>query len=213
MKLHHILPFFPVLFLLQTAHAQQELLLHQQNNLWHASALNPAFFPSEKRIAIGGPSYGLDAAHSGNVTYNDLLRKQGDRLVLDVGNAIGKLDPDNNVHYDQRFETVYLGVRFGSWYLQAGHAVRVNTAINYPKALAELYWYGNGPYIGQPLEIGFTANTATWNELHLGLGKRFGDKLTLGARAKFLSGVGALQTDDSRRQIRVLTDDADDPAW
>jgi hypothetical protein len=206
MKLHHILPFFPVLFLLQTAHAQQELLLHQQNNLWHASALNPAFFPSEKRIAIGGPSYGLDAAHSGNVTYNDLLRKQGDRLVLDVGNAIGKLDPDNNVHYDQRFETVSLGVRFGSWYLQAGHAVRVNTAINYPKALAELFWYGNGPYIGQPLEIGFTANTATWNELHLGLGKRFGDKLTLGARAKFLSGVGAMQTDDARRQIRVLTD-------
>ncbi|MBK9338201.1 MAG: hypothetical protein IPM98_17290 [Lewinellaceae bacterium] len=206
MKLHHILPVFLFLFHLQTAHAQQELLLHQQNGLWHASALNPAFFPSGKRVALGGPSYGLDAAHSGDVTYNDLLRKQGDRTFLDVGNAIGKLEPNNDVFYDQRFETVSLGLRLGAWYLQAGHAVRVNTAINYPKALAELFWYGNGPYVGQTLEIGFAVNTASWNELHLGIGRRFGDKLTLGARAKFLSGIGAMQTDDSRRQIRALTD-------
>ena len=205
MKAQHILPVF-FFFLFQQAHAQQELLLYQQSDLWHANATNPAFFPAEKRILLGGPSYGLDAAHSGNITYNDLLRKQGDRTILDIGNAIGKLEPNNDVHYDLRTETVSLGLRLGSWYLQAGHAVRTNTAINYPKALAELFWYGNGPYIGQTLEIGFTANTTNWNELHVGLGKRFGENLTIGARAKYLSGIGSFQTDDARRQIQVLTD-------
>jgi len=205
MKPHHILPLFLSLFALQTVFAQQELLLHQQSDLWHASAVNPAFFPKDKRFVIGGPSFGLDAAHSGNITYNDLLRESGDRTILDVGNAISKLEPNNDVYFDQRFETVSVGVRLGSWFVQAGHAIRVNTAINYPKALAELFWYGNGPYVGQTLEIGPAANTANWNELHLGLGKRFGDKLSIGARAKFLSGIGALQTDDNRRQVRALT--------
>ncbi len=205
MQKHHILPFFLSLFALQTAFAQQELLLHQQSDLWHANAVNPAFFPSEKRFVIGGPSFGLDAAHSGNVTYNDLLREQGDRTVLDVGNAISKLEPNNDVYFDQRFEIASAGVRLGSMFLQAGYAVRVNTAINYPKALAELFWYGNGPFVGQTLEIGPAVNTANWNELYLGLGKRFGENLTIGARAKFLSGIGALQSDENRRKISALT--------
>ncbi|MEQ1746038.1 MAG: DUF5723 family protein [Saprospiraceae bacterium] len=205
MKPHHILPLFLAFFFVQTARAQQELLLHQQNDLWHASALNPAFFPAEKRFVIGGPSFGLDAAHSGDITYDDLLREQGGRTVLDVGNAINKLQTNNEVYFDQRFETASVGVRMGSIFVQAGHAVRVNTSVNYPKALAELFWYGNGPYVGQTLEIGLAASTASWNELFLGIGKRFGDRLSIGARAKFLSGIGVLQTDDNRRQVRVTT--------
>lgn len=205
MKAHYILPLF-ALFFLQQAQAQQELMLHQQPGLWQANTLNPAFFPAEKRFFLGGPSYGLDAAHSGKVSYNDLLRRDGDRTILDIGSAIGKLEPSNDVRYDQRTETVLLGLRLGSWYLQGGHAVRTHTTVNYPRTLAELFWYGNAPYVGQTLEVGFAANTVRWNELHLGLGKRFGDRLTIGARAKFLSGINALRTDEARRQIRVRTD-------
>jgi len=190
-----------------SGNAQQELLLHQQPELWQSTATNPAFYPAEKRFFIGLPSFGLDAAHSGDITYNDLLRKEGDRTVLDFSNVIGQLEPDNEVHYDQRFETVTLGFRLpGNWYLQAGHAVRLNSTINYPKSLAELFWYGNAPYIGKTVQVGFSTTTFDWNEISLGLGRRFGDHLTLGARAKFLSGISSLKTDDAHRMLSVYTD-------
>lgn len=189
------------------AYAQQELLLHQQPGLWPANATNPAFFPEGKRFVIGLPSFGLDAGHSGDITYNDLLRKEGSRTILDIGQAINKLEPQNKGYYDQRFETVSLGLRLpGNWFLQAGHAVRLTAALEYPRALAELLWYGNAPYIGQTLEVGFAATTFDWNELNLGVSRRFGENLSLGARVKFLSGISALQTDDARRQVSVYTD-------
>ncbi|MBK6929635.1 MAG: hypothetical protein IPH12_01785 [Saprospirales bacterium] len=205
--------FFRYIFLIaiasfaREAGAQQELMLHQQTGLWQASATNPAFFPKDKRLMIGLPSFGLDAAHSGDITYNDLLRREGNRTILDLSKAIGKLEPENEGYYDQRFETVSLGLRLpAGFYLQAGHAVRINAVVNYPKALAELFWYGNAPYIGQTLNVGFSTTTFDWNELSLGLARRFGDRLTIGARAKFLSGISSLQTDDDHRLVSVYTD-------
>ena len=187
--------------------AQQELMLYQQPQLWHATATNPAFVFPDKKIAVGLPTYGLDAAHSGDITYNDLLRKDGDRTVLDLGQAIDKLEQDNEIFYDQRFELLSLGVRLpGDVFLQAGFATRINATINYPKSLAEMFWYGNAPYIGQTLEVGFSSNTFEWHELSFGLAHRFSKALTFGGRAKFLSGISSLQTDENRNYVSVYTD-------
>lgn len=187
--------------------AQQELMLHQQNQLWHATAVNPAFVFPDKKIAIGLPTFGLDAAHSGDITYNDLLSKQGDRTVLDLSKAIDKLEAENEVFYDQRFELLSLGFRLpGETFLQASYATRLTSTVNYPKSLAELFWYGNAPYIGQTLAVGFSSNTFEWHELSFGLAHRFGKSLTFGGRAKFLSGISALQTDENRNFVSVYTD-------
>lgn len=187
--------------------AQQELMLHQQSDLWHAASTNPAFFPAEKKIAIGLPNFGLDAAHSGEITYNDLLREEGGRTILDFSKAIEKLEAENEVFYDQRFELFSLGFRLpGEIYLQAGFATRLNATINYPKSLAELFWYGNAPYIGQTLNVGFSTNSFDWHEISFGLAHRFGKVLTFGGRAKFLSGISSLQTDDDHHAVSVYTD-------
>lgn len=190
-----------------SAFSQQELILYQQQaNVWQANALNPALFPKDKRMVLGLPSFGLDAAHSGDITYNDLLRRDGNRTILDLSKGLDKLEPENEGHYDQRFETVSLGLRLpGNWFLQASHAVRISAVLNYPKTLAELFWYGNAPYIGQTLDVGFATTTFDWNELSLGLGRRFGEKFSIGARAKFLSGISSLQTDDAHRKVSVYT--------
>lgn len=211
MSTNHISKYLSLLLLIvgmHTARAQQELMLHQQPDLWYATATNPAFFPAEKRIAIGLPSYGLDAGHSGDITYNDIFYKKGDRYILDLGKGIEKLKPENDAFYDQRFETVSLGFRLPGdrWYLQAGHAVRLHATVRYPKALAELFWNGNAPYIGQTLDVGFSTTTFDWNELSLGVAHRFGEALTIGARAKFLSGISSLKTDDDHRLVSVYTD-------
>lgn len=187
--------------------AQQEMMLHSMSNLWHSNSLNPAFFPVGKKIAIGLPAYSLDAAHSGDITYNDLLRKDGDRTIIDLGNVIDKLDPENEVYFDQRIETVSLGFRSGNdkWAFQFGHAILFNGWVKYPKSLAEVIWNGNAPYIGQTLEIGPQTDIFDWQEWSAGVSRRLGN-VSIGARVKYLTGVSALKTEDGHNTMRIYTD-------
>lgn len=191
-----------------TASAQQELSLYPFTDVWHSTSLNPAFFPENKHLAIGLPAFGVDAAHSGDVSYNDLFRRGADdRLILDLGQLIGRLDPENTVDYSQRVETVSLGLRLpGKFAVQVSHALRLNASFLYPRSLAELLWNGNGPYIGQTLNISMDADVYDWQELAIGLSKQIGS-VRVGARIKYLAGVSALKTDKEHRLATVKTDD------
>jgi hypothetical protein len=186
--------------------AQRELMLYQSADLWSANAVNPAFFPKDKKIVLGLPGFGVDAAHSGDVGYNDLFRREGDRRLIDLGRLVDRLEPENRVHYEHRFETVSLGIRLpAGLFLQAGHSVRLQTAATYPKTLAQLLWNGNGPYVGQTLDIAPNVEVFDFNELSLGLGWGT-ERLRLGGRLKYLSGISALRTDETRQQATVFTD-------
>ncbi len=184
-----------LLFLVGQVFGQQELMLHQSPaHIWHRNTLNPAVFPSEKRFAIGLPGLALDQQHSGDLSISDFIREDGDEKYIDLGQVIGKLDAENTFDLDQRIETVLLGARSGKWAFHLGHAIRYRGSLTYPTSLAELLWYGNGPYIGQTLNIAPTFNIFGWNELGLGVSREIG-KVRVGARAKYLAGIGAIASD------------------
>jgi opacity protein-like surface antigen len=195
------------LFLAANLSGQQALMLHSLPDLWHANSLNPAFFPEGKRIAVGLPAYTLDANHSGNVTYNDLFRQVDGNTVIDLGGAIEKLDPENKVRYDQRVETVSLGLRSKNdkWAFQFGHAIQQSGYVNYTKSLAQVLWNGNAPYLGETLEIGPKANIFDWHEWSVGVARRFG-KVDIGVRGKFLTGAGLVRSDENQNYMSVYTD-------
>jgi hypothetical protein len=199
--------FFFLLLFVNSLFAQRELMLYQSADLWSANAVNPAFFPKDKKIVLGLPGFGVDAAHSGDVGYNDLFRREGERRLIDLGQLIDRLEPENKVHYEHRFETVSLGVRLpAGLFLQAGHTVRLQTAATYPKTLAQLLWNGNGPYVGQTLDIAPNVEVFDFNELSLGLGWGT-ERLHLGGRLKYLSGISALRSDENRLLATAHTDD------
>jgi len=184
--------------------AQQEMMLNSLPDLWHSTTVNPAYFPKDKHFVIGLPGYSLDAAHTGSLTYNDIFIKDGDRTLLNFSKAIGALDPQNEVFFEQRIETVSLGLALGKWRLQAGHANRFSGVLNYPKSLPELIWNGNAPYIGQVVDVALQAKLFNWNEWSAGLSREFG-RLTIGARLKYLSGTSALKTDDDHHLATIYT--------
>ena len=190
-----------------SGYGQQELFLHQSPELWHSNSLNPSAFPKDKRIAIGLPSIGLDATHSGDIGYNDMIRRENGQTQIDFGSLIQELSPENDVYYAHRIETFSVGVRLPLG-LRAfiGHSLRLNTDAQYPKALPELLWNGNGPYIGQTLDIAPNVTVFDFQQLGLGLGFSFGN-IDVGARFNYLSGVSAIRTDDSRNLATVYTDD------
>lgn len=180
-------------------------MLHALPDVWHSTSTNPAFFPENKKFFIGLPGIGLDAAHSGDITYRDIFVKSGDRTIIDFGNVIDRLDFTNEAYFDQRNEVVNLGLRLpGKFFLQAGYANRLSGTITYPKALPELLWNGNGPYIGQTLEIGLETDVADWNEWSVGVAKQLGS-LTIGVRGKLLTGVSSLVTDPTHHFASVYT--------
>ncbi len=187
------------------AFAQQEMMLHSLSNLWHSNtSVNPAFFPENKHIVIGLPAYSIDAAHSGDITYNDIFRKDGDRTVVDFDNAISKLDPENTLHFDQRLETVSFGFRAGKWGIQAGHAIAFSGTLTYPKSLPDLIWNGNAARIGETVQFGPQADIADWHEWSVGVMRTIGP-LNIGVRAKYLSGISALRTEDDRHSMSLYT--------
>lgn len=186
--------------------AQQELMLYLSPETWHANTVNPALFLPEKNIFIGGPSLGLDAAHSGDIAYRDLLRREGKRSILDLSGAISKLQPENTLRIDQRNERALIGFRLGGWYLSGNWSQRTATTLTYTRALAELLWYGNGPFVGQLLDIGPSLSTIRWDELGVGLARSVGNRLCIGVRIKYLSGATMLLSDEARRKIQVFTE-------
>lgn len=198
--------FAAFLLLCYNIGAQQELLLHSMPDLWQSGSQNPALFPKNKKVAVGIAAFALDAYHSNKLSYNDIFVKSGDRTVVDFGNVLSQLEPENSVFLDQRIETIQLGFRLpGHWAVQAGHANRLSGKIDYPKTLPELIWYGNAPYIGQTVNFGPKANVFDWNEWSIGLSKQIGG-LSVGARLKLLSGISALRTDPDRATLSVYTD-------
>ncbi len=191
--------------IIQPVFAQQELLLHSSPEIWHSNATNPAFFPDEKKFVLGLPGQALDASHSGTITYGDVFINNGDKTLVDFGGIIDKLDPSNKIQFDQRTETVSLGVRLPfKLALQAGHAIRFSGAAVYPKSLPQLLWNGNGPYIGEELAIAPSANLARFNEWSLGLSRKLG-VVNVGARIKYLTGTNALSTDPVHSSASIYT--------
>ncbi|HNG90789.1 MAG TPA: DUF5723 family protein, partial [Saprospiraceae bacterium] len=185
--------------------AQQELMLSSLPDLWHSNTINPAFFPQEKRFAIGLPGLSLDAAHSGDIAYRDIFVKNGDQTEINFGNIISQLEPLNDLFIDQRVETVHAGLRLTKQLaVHAGHANRLTGTMTYPKTLPELIWNGNAPYIGQTVEIAPRATFFDWNEWVAGATLQIG-KVSLGGRFKYLSGAGSLSTDPSRQSASIYT--------
>jgi hypothetical protein len=204
MKYIH-LSLFIFLFLSQIISAQQELMLHQMPNIWHKNSLNPAWFPDDKHIAIGLPSLTLDQFHSGNISLNDFLIKQNGTNYYDLTKVLSKLETTNTFDIQERIETVSFGIKLAGWGLSIGHAIRFSGAVEYPKSMAQLLWEGNGKFIGQTVEIAPKINFWGCNELGLGISKKILNT-RVGLRVKYLSGIGAIRTDDAHSKASVYTD-------
>lgn len=205
-KLTLILSFLAGISTIKVA-AQQEMMLSHITESWQFNSISPSFFPEGKRVAIGLPALGLDAFHSGSLSYNDFFRKENGNNLIDLDQAIGQLEDENTIVYRQRIETASLGIRLpgkGKTALSLSHAIRINSNTTYQRELVQLLWQGNAQFIGQTIEVAPTTNTYNWHEVDLGISRKFGP-VRVGAKARYLMGVSALNTDANARSLSVYT--------
>jgi hypothetical protein len=183
--------------------SQQEIGLHFMRDVWQANQTNPAIV-SPAKITIGLASVRNNLLFDGP-TYNQIVSKQNGEPVIDIDRFIGYLNPENLIRDDLDFSTLSAAVRLGDLTLSLGHAVKYHAFFKYPKTLPQVVWQGNAQFVGQEVPLGNELQLTGYHELGLGAAYRFGN-ITLGAKAKFLSGIADTSTDPEHHDAFLYTD-------
>ncbi len=191
---------FPVL-----TYAQQDLSAHLMRRTWQSNRSNPALLPDAK-LTISLPGLHNDFFIE-NVTFGDLIREnsQGED-VLDVDHAITFLKDNNLIREHLDIETFGIGIRFGKIALMGGHALRFQAHMEYPKTLPQLIWQGNAQFIGETVGFGPDVKLNGYHEWSIGAAAELLPGLTVAGRAKFLSGVADVSTQNHRLELTTSDD-------
>jgi hypothetical protein len=193
------LPIYLFLLIAGTGlRAQADLSAHLLRDSWQAYHTNPAL-PAGGAISVSLPGFYNNLLVT-NLTFSDIVT---DNNTLDIDNAIAQLGASNILRENLDIETLGLGFRLGPLGLYVSHRLRFNAFFDYPDALPRLIWQGNAQFIGQTIDFAPDVDLLGYHELALGASFDLGDRLTIGARAKWLSGGASIET--SRRQLQLTT--------
>ncbi|MEM9259130.1 MAG: DUF5723 family protein [Bacteroidota bacterium] len=172
----------------------QDLTTPLLSDTWQATFSNPALYgQANSALTVGLPGVYNDLVAE-NVTYNELLLNENGRRVLDLGRLPGLLEERNVLRNDFSLETIGVGLKGDQLSLGLYHRVRVFGEVDYPKTLVQLAVEGNAQFIGQTVEIAPLGEATSFHEIGLGGSFAVTEKIHLGARIKYLSGIADLRT-------------------
>lgn len=183
--------------------AQDELGLHFMRDVWQSNQSNPAIF-SENKINVALPNLYFNIFHTG-AAFDNIVKKDGEgQSFFNVDDAINSMEADNFLKVNVRGESLGFAVQLKNvWQLSFQHGARFDAYINYPKEMAQLAWNGNAQFVGETIEFGPDIQISAYNEFAFGLARQLG-KLTVGAKAKILTGIADVST--SRTHASLYTD-------
>jgi hypothetical protein len=187
--------------------AQQDLTLYHMRSIPQSIYVNPAGIPTSK-VNIGLPAISsnyLSISNSG-FKWNDVVQKRADdSLVLNMNNLIGKLAKKNYFVAHANIDLLSLGIKVKKSYFTFNATEKINSTFTYPKGLIQLFWEGNGgDLLGQRASFdGIGYDFVHYREYALGIARPINDRLTIGGRAKYLTGFQNIWTKKS--QIGLTT--------
>lgn len=169
--------------------AQQEVGLHFMPRAWQSQQTNPAFF-NEKTLVFSLPAGHMQLGSTG-FSFDDVLKRdtQSDSLIFDLGGVIDQLDPENYLLFQSNIDLLTVGVKLLNLQLGASAGVRGRAFLYYPRSLAELAWEGNGGRVGETVSVAPDFQAFGYSEIAVSAAYRIKDKIQLGTRLKYLSGI------------------------
>ncbi|MEM6361899.1 MAG: DUF5723 family protein [Bacteroidota bacterium] len=174
--------------------AQTDLGLHFLPQVWQSQQTNPALL-SPFRVNIALPAPAVQVGHSGFKANSLLQPLPGtDSLVVNLDDAIASMAAQNYLRTNVRMDLLAVGLRFNNLQLSLSAAARAQVYAAYPRSLVELAWNGNAAFLGETLEVGPDLAAFAYSEIALGGAYRF-NKLTIGAKFKYLNGLMNVETE------------------
>ncbi|WP_289055754.1 DUF5723 family protein [Carboxylicivirga marina] len=178
--------------------AQQNLTLFLMHDVPQANYVNPAVSYQCKWI-VGFPGLSSVHANYNNSAFslNEGLRYDSsvDSSYFNFDQIIGNLNNTEIVQSTVHYTPLYAGFWVKNNWITLSISEKVTSYNTVPKAVAELAWYGNTPFVGREASIdGLRLNGMHFREYALGIARSVSDRLTLGMHAKLLFGKGSLYT-------------------
>ena len=185
--------------------AQTDLGSYFMSNTWAANQLNPSLADSAK-IQIHLPILSYHLYHSPKVSLDDIIYQNGNQNVLSLDAVLDKLEEENEFNSDLDIHTLGIGIRYNKFLLSLSHRIRFSTQLDYSEKLAQLIWNGNAQFIGETVEFGPALNVNSFHEIGLGIQHEISDKICVGAKLKYLSGIGSIVTNNSLASLYTSDD-------
>jgi len=204
-----ILLLLIVLLTNYTASAQQNFTLYNMEAVPQRMYANPAFMPSNSKVYVGLPilsSEYLNFSNSG-FKYSDLIKHRGDSLYVDYENMLSKLSKNNYISAAFQPDILSFGFKIKKNYFSFNATEKINLRFRYPKNFMELIWKGNGGLLGEEVKLNFGVNFSHYREYAIGFAREINDKLTVGAKVKYLYGMENVWTE--RSDVSLTTDPTD----
>lgn len=163
------------------------------DDIYQRSYFNPAL--NDKNHINLASGLGLDFSTNGP-SLSDVTSKNPDGgLILSASDAIAKMNETNDIFGYSSVNTFDASIKIPFFRISVGHAWKAQGWMEYTKDLAEFVTNGNGAFIGETMNLSPQLDYINYNEIYLGLQKSFG-ALSIGVRAKRLSGVEAIRTEN-----------------
>lgn len=145
--------------------------------------------------------------YNSGFSYRSVFQKENDSTTrISPGKIIDKLKDKNLLGFGTTISL--LSVNYAAEDYSIGFSIndKAYLQFNYPKDALRLLWYGNGPYIGQEVNVGkFGLNASWYREYALHLTKNH-EKWTFGASPKLLFGKVNINTAASSLNIYTEPD-------
>ncbi len=167
--------------------------------LYQSNRLNPAF-TGDRKLVIGLPAPYFGIANSA-FALQDILADDG---RVDLGPVIADLDPLNYVRTWAEIQGFALGLRIAKMQVGIDWRVRASSYLRYSDRMAQLFWYGNGAFVDETLQVGPDLQLNAFSETALRFNMPVGEKWRLGGSLKILQGLADIST--SRNELSLYTD-------
>jgi Family of unknown function (DUF5723) len=180
--------FFLVCF--QEICAQVEATMPFMKSLPQITYYNPAFKP-EYKFSIGLPGSSVFAQLSNNgFTYNDFISKQNSILTADLDKLYSSLRNKNYINANLNADLFRISVKANArLYFTFNVSAKAYSRIMLPKDLAGLFIKGTDPYVNGTAKLSPKAEIIGYAEVGWGAAYTVNNKLTVGAKLKFLRGA------------------------
>ena len=211
-KLRYIIIVLIVTFSVN-AYAQKSQVLYNmkipQNHF-----MNPALKPASM-FYIGPPVFsGMSVNFNNNFLKLTDFLSRGDTINLwpppdfDLDQLAGSLRKNNTLSADANLPLLGLGFMIGpdlNIFIDIIDRIEVRTS--FPKEIMKLYITGTDQFLNQTIDLsGLNIRAQFFREFGAGFSKNVTTKLRIGAKAKLLFGIGALNFDNRLMTLKVNDD-------
>ena len=201
------------------AFSQQDNTLYYLGNTPQATISNPSVIDNHK-IWIGGlavpilgqlpPTMYMNLGSTG-FSANQLIRlgtgAYADSLIFDVDNLLNELNDINYITSEINLNWLSGGFHIQDYYITLSITDKIEAQLGFPKDLIGIMWNGNTAYIDKPADFnGLNVSATHYREYAIGAAKELNNKISVGAKIKFLFGKTNIQTKKADITLQTAPD-------